>query len=310
MGKSDPVKTLRLGGRTVEMTGDLDDPYFASVEAIAAGEGPLAAWADANLPSDAVIFDVGGNIGVTALLLAGLRPQGHVHVFEALPRNAAYLQRNMELNDVRNCTVVPAAVGDVPGKVTLDGSGSAAQVVSGIMPEARADGVLAVTLDGYARQQGITRLNFIKVDVEGYEPAVLEGAAGLIEQHRPPVLMEFNSWCLAYAHGFNPFAFAHALWAAFEAYQLGPDGTIVPAGGGDVVTFLHDNMVRHGAVDDLLLRLRAGEQVPKRAASTWAYDEVERARARQLEQELEAMRQSTSWRLTAPLRALKQRFLG
>lgn len=293
------VKAFDLAGRMIRMAGDPADPYFAQIEAFAAAEAPLAAWAKANLPADAVVLDVGGNIGLTALLLAGLCPDGEVHAFEALPRNAGYLRQNVRLNEQRNCTVVEAAVGDTIGRAAVSGSGSAAQVA----PDASGD-VPLTTLDSYAGQRGMTRLDFIKIDVEGYEPAVLEGAAGLIERFRPPILMEFNSWCLAYAHGFNPFAFAHEVWGAFEAYRLAPDGVAAPA--GDVATFLHDNMVRHGAVDDVLLRLRLEGKVPKRGASLWGLDPAKLERLRQAEDEVTAMRQSTSWRVTAPLRASKR----
>ena len=299
--------SLQLGGRTVQMTGDPGDAYFGSVEKIAIAEAPLARWADANLPQDAVMFDIGGNIGVTALLLTGLRPQGHLHVFEALPANAAFLRQNLALNGVTNCTVVEAAVGDEPGRVHLNGTGSAAQVGAPAGPGK--DGVPVVTLDGYAEGAGLTRLDFIKMDIEGYEPAALEGGAELIARHQPPILMEFNAWCLAYAHGFNPIAFGHALWAAFDVAQIGPDGISVPAGNGNVATFLHDTMVLHGAVDDVLLRPRVGVSVPRRAAAiwgaAWGHNPADHARINQLEQELDAMRRSTSWRLTRPLRAIK-----
>lgn len=296
--------SLQLGGRIVQMTGDPGDVYFSSVEKVAGAEAPLARWADANLPRDAVMFDVGGNIGVTALLLTGLRPQGHVHVFEALPANATFLRQNLTLNGITNCTVVEAAVGDKPGRVHLKGTGSATQVAS--TAKSGTDGVAVVTLDGYAQDAGLTRLDFIKMDIEGYEPAALAGAAELIARHRPPILMEFNAWCLAYAHGFNPIAFGHALWAAFEVAQIGPDGVSVPAGNGSADTFLHDTMVLHGAVDDVLLRPRAGVAVPRRTAATWGYDPADQARIREMEQELDAMRRSTSWRLTRPLRAMKR----
>lgn len=298
-----PTVSLQLGGRTVQMTGDPGDAYFSSVERVAAAEAPLARWADANLPQDAVMFDVGGNIGVTALLLTSLRPRGQLHVFEALPANAVFLRQNLALNGVTNCTVVEAAVGDEPGRVYLNGTRSAAQV--GAAAGSGTAGVPVVTLDGYAQGAGLTRLDFIKMDIEGYEPAALAGTAELIARHRPPILMEFNAWCLAYAHGFNPIAFGHALWAAFEVAQIRPDGVPVPAGNGSADTFLHDTMVFHGAVDDVLLRPRAGVAVPRRTAATWGHNPADQARIRQMEQELDAMRRSTSWRLTRPLRAIK-----
>lgn len=299
------IISFNLGGRTVRMTGNPNDAYFNSVDKIAAAEAPLAHWADSNLPADAVMFDVGGNIGVTALLLTGLRPQGHLTVFEALPANVNFLRQNLALNNIANCTIVEAAVGDQAGRVNLTGEGATAQV--GTLTASAEEGVPVIKLDDYARSVGLTRLDFMKMDIEGYEPAALAGAAELIARHQTPILMEFNTWCLAHAHDFNPIKFCHALWVAFEVDQIKPDGTAVPAGNGDANRFLHDTMVLHGAVDDILLRPRLGVPVPNLKAAI-ACDPADEARIVSLERELDAIKESTSWRLTQPIRTLKSLF--
>jgi FkbM family methyltransferase len=306
MSGQEGVRVVTIAGHPIRMTGNPDDPYFSSIENIAAAETPFIAWADRHLPRDATMLDAGGNIGLTALILATLRPSGQVHVFEASPENARLLRRNLEMNLVRNCIVVEAALGDAPGRIALAGSGAAVHVLSAAQPTDDLQSVPMITLDDYAREHGLPRVDLIKRDVEGYEPAVLAGAAGLIARDAPPIYMEFNAWCLPYAHGFDAFAFAHALWDAFEVLQIDGDGNA--AAGGDVTAFLHNTIVSKGAVADLLLRPRPGCKVPDmnfhlRDGSGWALQ-----RMRQLEQELSAMRSSTSWRITAPLRAVR-RFL-
>ena len=112
---------VKIGGRRCCVVGDPDDPYFAALPAIVASQAALQAWVRNNLPRDAVVVDAGGNIGVTALLLSGLLPNGHVHVFEALSANAEFLRRNIEINGITNCTVNAVALGDQPGSIAMQG---------------------------------------------------------------------------------------------------------------------------------------------------------------------------------------------
>lgn len=309
----DGPKPVTLLGRTLALHGNRDDSYFRNAEAILAAQAPLQAWAQANLPRDAVVIDAGGNIGLTALILSALVPDGHVHVFEALPANAEYLRANIAANGVRNCTVNAVALGSRPGSVPMKASGPGSHV----MPGVGGDGATMVpmtTLDSYVEAAGLTRIDFIKMDVEGFEPAVLEGASATVERFRPPVLMEFNTWCLSYIQDFSARDFAFLLWDAFEVRSIDAAGGESPAGGGDVHSFFHDNVVQHGTVEDVLLRLRPGARVPGtdglkfRSASAQERMETRRhqAEAQALRLQLEAMRRSTSWRVTAPLRALRR----
>jgi len=43
---------------------------------------------------------------------------------------------------------------------------------------------------------GVPQINFVKIDVEGYEMRVLNGARATLAKHKPVVEMEFNAWCL------------------------------------------------------------------------------------------------------------------
>ncbi len=206
---------LKLAGRIVDMSGDPEDPYFRAIAEVAEGFSALEAWSRANLPHNAVVIDAGGNIGITALLMSSLVPDGHVHVFEALPANVRHLRHNLEANGVVNCTVNAVALGHQAGTITMQGTGSSSHVMgeaattkNGIIP--------MTTLDDYVATVGLQRLDFIKMDVEGFEPAVLQGAAATIERFRPPILMEFNVWCLSFVQRFDARNFGYSLWNAFD----------------------------------------------------------------------------------------------
>ena len=174
-----------------------------------------------------------------------------------------------------------------------------------------------VTLDDYAATTGLDRLDFIKMDVEGYEPAVLEGGRTTIERFPPPVFMEFNTWCLAFIHGHDAREFAYRLWDAFEVLSVDRSGTERPAGEGSAARFLHDNVVLHGTIEDVLPRLKPGASVPGAGAAVvprhedWTTGPVPNQAAmmelRRLRAELDAIQRSISWRLTMPLRTLGRR---
>ena len=166
-----------------------------------------------------------------------------------------------------------------------------------------------ITLDGYAEDRGIVAVDLVKIDVEGFEPAVLAGAGRLMEHCRPTVFMELNTWCLNFIHGFSASDFAERLWDAFEVTSIDQDGIESPAGGGSAFRFLHDNVVHHGTIEDVVLRLRAGKRVPAKGLvapplpDPDVIAQLRRVQA-ELRAELRAIRQSSSWRITAPLRGL------
>ena len=299
------VKTAAVFGEVFHLSGEADDPYFARIDENMAHLAPLYRWVERHLTRDAIIVDAGGNIGATTLLMARLVPDGHVHTFEAHPVNVQHLRRNAERNGIGNCTINAMALGRSAGVISMVGAGSSSHVGAFAPIDLRnsnADEVEMTTLDDYVATAGLPRVDFIKMDVEGFEPAVLDGAQSLIERFSPPILMEFNSWCLLHHHGFNPRDFADLLWDCFDVYTLDEAGQQQKAGGGDVTAFLHANMVLHGAVDDLLLYPKSGAH--RRFGDVAAAVNVAMlAENRALRSELTAIRASTSWRITAPLRA-------
>ncbi len=302
--------SITLAGQALRVTGNPDDPYYRNVQALADEMRGLEPWYRTHFPRDAMVIDAGGNIGLTALFFSRLFPDGHVHVFEALPRNAAYLEANLRLNGVTNCTLNAVALGDRPGRVAMQGEGSASHVAGAVRSGPEADGVEVTTLDAYARKAGLDRLDLLKIDVEGFEPAVLAGARDLLDRTRPVLTMEFNSWCLAYIQGYSVPAFAAELWRLFEVTVIDDGANERPAGGGDLSAFLHDNVVRHGAVDDVVLRLRHGATMRDFVVDPPGASSTRLAELDDLRAALDGMHRSTSWRITRPLRALKRLLSG
>lgn len=140
------------------------------------------------------VADVGAQIGYMTLLLAKLvGPAGRVFAFEPMPANFAALQENILLNGYQTVRAERRAVADRTGVVGLRRVDDRVLSATASLVAAGDDtlDVEAVSLDEYF--EGLERpLRFIKLDVEGAENLVLDGAQRVIERDRPLLLVEVH----------------------------------------------------------------------------------------------------------------------
>jgi FkbM family methyltransferase len=145
----------------------------------------IRAFARAVFPG-ATVYDVGANAGIYSLL-ASLRtgPTGNVYAFEPSQRNLRYLQRHVALNDARNCIVLETAVSNTNGTCRF----SVASCESS-MARLSPDGdvlVPSITLDTCVYgEKALRPPDVIKIDVEGAEWQVLQGAHRVIRRSTRP----------------------------------------------------------------------------------------------------------------------------
>jgi FkbM family methyltransferase len=151
-------------------------------------------------PGD-VVFDCGTYIGFVTLRLARqVGPGGQVHAFEADPRVVTRVEQNLAANEMGQVRLNHAAVSDADGELELRltdqlGWATVQEVWDAADGSAR---VPAVRLDTYVEREGIdpSRISFIKLDVEGAEPAALRGADSILRAGSPAVLVEVIPWRL------------------------------------------------------------------------------------------------------------------
>lgn len=184
--------------------------------------------------SPAMVFDVGANVGDFAARVAGLLPDAAIHCFE--PGPDAFARLAQRFAGSTRVTINQAAVAERDGTATLydyaDAPGSAhasllAETFRDIYPAtAKGATVATLTLDGYAASGGIARIDYLKIDVEGAERGVLEGARGLLGEGRVDrVQFEFNAH--AALTGLTLLALSRLL-AGYDLYRVVANG-LVPA---------------------------------------------------------------------------------
>lgn len=141
-----------------------------------------------------VVFDVGANIGHFTLLAAkrvGL--SGRVHAFEASAAEYRKLSANIAVNRLSNVVANPTAVCERSGTATFHicsvGRGLYNSLGTPIQTTATSVEVPCVSLDAYLDAAQVTRVDVLKIDVEGAEPAVLRGAASLLSRPDAPIVV-------------------------------------------------------------------------------------------------------------------------
>jgi len=145
-----------------------------------------------------VAFDVGANLGYYTLLFANrVGAAGRVIAIEPNPETFELLSETVALNGYGGmtslvCAAASARAGEsaelfVPlgepknATIAFAGNNRASELTASVP---------TVSIDSLAKPLG--RVDFVKIDVEGAEPQVLEGMAATIERFKPTILLEFN----------------------------------------------------------------------------------------------------------------------
>lgn len=156
------------------------------------------------LRPDAVAIDVGANVGWHTLLMARLVGEGgRVLAVEANPSVRGRLQENLSINGFRHVDIVPCVLAEAERTVTFHApavddpdAGNGHVVTDDAMPRADVVSMQARPLDRIVAEAALARVDLVKIDVEGFEWPVLQGAEQTLARFRPHVVFEFD---VAYA---------------------------------------------------------------------------------------------------------------
>lgn len=171
----------------------------------------LIALLDRILAPGMLFIDIGANIGEISLAASNrVGEAGNVIAFEPVPDLADHLAANIALNGIRNIQLCRSALSDHSGEAVMfasesryrDGTendGQGTLYPADHQGEIRAT-VPLVTLDAFAKDN-LTRVDVIKLDIEGGELAALRGANAILRKFGPALIVEVSKdSCRAAGH--------------------------------------------------------------------------------------------------------------
>ncbi len=164
----DPTEYL---GRTVLLTGEWD---------------PKVTWVCQKLLRNGDTFiDIGAHCGVVAVEAARLvGPSGKVHAFEPQPRLAEFLRQSASINALSGLQVHQVALSDQDGQAKIFMRGGK-QILASLVPTPGVEPNLEITTraaEPYLRGLNLTQVQLLKMDIEGYEYALLQAMEGVLNE--------------------------------------------------------------------------------------------------------------------------------
>lgn len=152
------------------------------------------------LKAGMTVLDLGANLGQYTLLAAKcVGPTGCVHSFEPSARMFEELEFNVSLNGLsETCILNNVAVSETSGTAALSVYERGQEVFGSLGVTRREEGMIVgheqvktIRLDDYVVEQGLGRVDFMKIDIEGAELLALRGAENLLAgPHAPTILIE------------------------------------------------------------------------------------------------------------------------
>lgn len=152
-----------------------------------------------NLKKGMTCFDIGANIGYYTLLESKkVEDEGKIIAIEPSPINFKLLQKNIQNENVTNVELYQIAGGDHDGtiKFFLDPHSNLSRIISNEEKVPENGEIVEVPikkLDSFLETSAINTLDFIRMDVEGYEFNILEGMKDTIKKFKPMIQMEVHT---------------------------------------------------------------------------------------------------------------------
>jgi FkbM family methyltransferase len=145
-----------------------------------------------------ICYDIGANIGETTLNFAKRATHGKVYSFEPVPYLFKRLIKNIQSNNFNNIQLLNIALADQPEtlyfEMPLNHNSSGISLFK--TPTQKAIAVDCTTLDLLADDDQLTPPHFLKIDVEGFEYAVIKGAFRMLQKFKPLLYIEVNQYNL------------------------------------------------------------------------------------------------------------------
>lgn len=184
------------------------------------------------IPTNGYVLDIGANIGAISLPVCKKRADIFMICMEASLGVYDYLQWNKEKNELKNCILINRAITDKDNEIVefyspveWFGKGS----LSSVFTE-ESEKVETATLDTILDNYKVNKIDFIKIDIEGYEYYAFKGGAKLLcREDAPDIVFEFVDWAENYAKNLKAGdAQAILIQYGYKLYILSNNGKKIP----------------------------------------------------------------------------------
>lgn len=247
-----------IGGLSLSVSGFPSDAYFQTLDDFYANNISLCQVIWTDLKPGSVILDVGANIGVTSTLFNRIVRDAAVYSFEPSPKAHRCLVETLKRNNIRTDRAFQHGMGAKSGSFKFHEGAMLAgsRIIASKEDEDFTPSNITIkvkSIDEFVKEQKLQKLDFIKIDVEGFEEEVLIGAKRTLATLKPKVFIEFNSYSLIEIRNENPRLFLKKLVQTFPSVMWW-DGSEWKRVKSSVEQhlFMHENLMKHACVSDLL----------------------------------------------------------
>ena len=193
--QSKPVSFRAHGGVLYHLPNTIEN---LGIELLINGiyEEDIIRFLKSHLADGIIYFDIGANIGSLGLPVIKLKKNIQYFGFEASPEVFPYLEKNLRENGIDNYKLVNRLV-HKDDQQTMKFYQSKWYGKSSLAPTYSAEYVMvnSISIDKYCCEQNIEKIDWMKIDVQGFELYVFEGMKNMLAQKKiKNILFEFESW--------------------------------------------------------------------------------------------------------------------
>lgn len=249
-------KRIKISKKNYEIFGKSKDAYFEQylTDRNEFFDVPIA-FLEKHCSENAVVFDIGANIGLVSCGVSSIASKGKIYAVEASPNIYKILKKNISTNKISNVEPINIALSNrkhtlkfFEDPAFLAGS----RVVNKRDHTRKTIQVPALKLDELVGNIKPKKIDIIKLDVEGHEKQVLEGAQKTLKRFQPFCLIEFNSYVMIYENRELPQDFMKYLKKIFpRIYLISRETLNIVEITNSTDEFIRENLL-HGCVDDLI----------------------------------------------------------